>query len=139
MDLSKSGRKVTLIFFAAGIVTTAVSFAVGISDNPPGILLLYAGITLLMLGFVHRWRSVKRFLLLAGISLAGFVLFAIAHNGMYAFGIMADDIAFLNQVLGILGGTFFLIAVILCPVGVMVGGLGSIVMLISGKLRGSEV
>ena len=139
MDLAKGGRKVSLIFFAAGIVLTALSLAVGISDNPTGIFLLYTGITLLMLGFVHRWRSVKRFLMLTGISLAGFVLFAVAHNGMYAFGIMAADIAVLRQILGIFGGIFFLIAVILCPVGILVGGVGSIITLISGKLRKSEV
>ena len=139
MDLAKGGRKVSLIFFAAGIVLTALSLAVGISDNPTGIFLLYTGITLLMLGFVHRWRSVKRFLMLTGISLAGFVLFAVAHNGMYAFGVMTADIAVLRQILGIFGGIFFLIAVILCPVGILVGGVGSIITLISGKLSKSEV
>lgn len=121
--------------FTAGAVSVAAAFIVGISDNLPGILLLYTGITLVVVGFVHPWRSVKKFLILLGVSITGFFVFAVLHNGMYAFGMKAAGIAFLRQVFGIFGGIFFLIAVLLCPVGILVGSSGSIIIFILHRKR----
>lgn len=133
MNTYTGNKKVTLVFFIAGIVMTVTSLIMGISDNLPGIILLYSGLTVILLGFVHHWRSLKKFLVLLGISFGGFILFVILHNGMYALSIMTADIAVLKQILDIIGGAFFIIAVLVCPVGVVVGLTGSAVGLLHRK------
>ncbi len=133
MKTNTGNKKVTLVFFIAGIIMPITSLIMGISDNLPGIILLYTGLTALLLGFVHHWRSLKKFLILLGISFGGFILFVILHNGMYALSIIAADITVLKQILDIIGGAFFIIAVLVCPVGVVVGLTGSAVGLLRRK------
>lgn len=128
-------QKLSFLFIAIGAALTVAAFIAGISDNLPGILLLYTGITAVVVGFVHPWRSVKKFLILLGTSFAGFFVFVVLHNGMYAFGIKAAGIALLSRIFGIFGGIFFLIAVLLCPVGILVGSIGSIITFILSRKR----
>ena len=134
VDFAGHGR-ISLFLYLTGAVITGASFIMGISDNLPGILLLYAGLTVILIGIVLPWRNVKRFLLLFGVSFAGFFIFVVLHNGMYAFGIKSAGITFLRQIFGVLGGVFFLIAVILCPVGIVVGIIGSTVTFILSRKR----
>ena len=55
---------------------------------------------------------------------------------MYALSIIAVDNAVLKQILDIIGGTFFIIAVLICPVGVVVGLTGSVVSIIRREQQG---
>ena len=65
-------RTAQWILIAAGLLAGAASLLVGVSDNPPGILLLYAGLTCLAGAWVWNWRSPREFWKLLLISLAGF-------------------------------------------------------------------
>ena len=124
----KSSRKVTIILLAACAASLAVAFLIGISDNPPGLLLCYLSVTAFILAFVHTWRKVKYFLVLTGASLIGFFLFAVLHNVFYGLGQMAADLVVLKYLLDSLNVVSFLVAILLCPAGLLLGAIGSVIM-----------
>ena len=117
-------RKLSLIFIVICCVLLTAAFFVGISGNPPGLFLCYLATAALILAFVHRWRKLKSFLILLGISIIGFVVFVILHNVFYAFAEMTADIIILNYLLEFLHAVFFLIAVLVCPTGLLIGTIG---------------
>lgn len=88
-----------------------------------GILLLVA----VLKGGVLETK--KKFLLLTGASAAGFFAFVILHNLFYALAEMASSIGLLSSALEVVHAAFFLISVIVCPLGFIVGAIGSIVLL----------
>ena len=72
----------------------------------------------------------KKFLLLTGASAVGFLLFILLHNAVYGLFIHFFGAEFWN------GGdepVFFILAVIVCPLGFLVGATGSIVLAVRGK------
>jgi len=72
----------------------------------------------------------KKFLLLTGASAAGFIVFAFLHNAIYALFILWQGEGFWDRI-G-LGDEpfFFIMAVFVCPIGFLVGMVGSIVLAI---------
>ena len=69
----------------------------------------------------------KKFLLLTGASAAGFLLFILLHNAVYGLFIHFFGADFWN------GGDepfFFIMAIFVCPIGFLVGAVGSIVLAI---------
>ena len=69
----------------------------------------------------------KKFLLLTGASAVGFLLFVLLHNAVYGLFIHFFGADFWN------GGdepVFFVIAIFVCPLGFLVGAVGSIVLAI---------
>jgi len=117
------------VLVAIGCVTLAGGLIVGISDNPPGIALVYGGIICLVLAAVCRWRRPKSFLLLFAFSAAGFIVFAVLHNVFYAVG-ESVDISWVQSLMEALHVGAFLIALLLCPAGIVVGLVGWIAILI---------
>ncbi len=76
----------------------------------------------------------KKFLLLTGASAAGFIVSIALHNAIYGLFIHFFGANFWN------GGDepfFFIMAVIVCPLGFLVGAVGSIVLAIR-NLRMAE-
>ena len=49
------------------------------------------------------------------------------QNGFYALGTLTEDLAVLNTLMNYLEFGFFLIAVIVCPLGLLVGVIGTLV------------
>jgi hypothetical protein len=70
--------------------------------------------------------KLRRFLLLTGGSAVGFLVGVILHNLLYAAAILTEQITVLHYLFEILHALFFLIATILCPLGFLIGLLGSI-------------
>jgi len=73
----------------------------------------------------------KKFLLLTGASAVGFLVFVFLHNAIYALFIYFFGAEFWN------GGdepVFFIMAIFVCPLGFLVGAVGSIILAIK-KLR----
>lgn len=118
-----TGFGVRTALVAMGCLAIAGALIVGISDNPPGIALLYGGMVCLVLAAVCRWQRPKSFLLLLAFSALGFVVFAILHNLLYGLATMVD-LAWLKGMIRALHVAAFLIALLLCPVGVLVGLVG---------------
>ena len=127
----KCNRKTTLLWVVISCCCLAAAFIVGINDNLPGLALCYVAAISIILAFVHSWRRVKYFLIFMGASLVGFFVFVILHNVFYALGQMAADINILARVLDFFHAVFFLIAILICPAGFMVGAVGSIVTTIA--------
>jgi hypothetical protein len=134
----KRSRKVTLVLVTLCCVSLIVAFLIGISDNLPGLLLCYIAVTALILAFVHTWRRVKSFLILLGASLIGFPLFVILHNLFYALGQVAADVIVLGSLLEFLHAVFFLVAIMVCPPGVLIGAVGSVVTYCKGRQVSDE-
>ena len=79
-----------------------------------------------------KWFSLKKFLLLMGISAGAFIVSILLHNAIYGLVYVTmlnrpdlDEIA------------FFIIAVFLCPIAFLAGAVGSIVLGIK-KFRASK-
>jgi len=117
------------MFLAIGVAALVAAFMVGIDDNPPGILLLYAGCTSIILAPVHRWRSPKSFLYLLVGSTASLIVSAILHNVFHGLG---DDVfpnlpAAILWMLEAASIVFFWVALVLSPSGVLVGLVGRMI------------
>lgn len=123
---------ILLVF--CGLLTIAAA-AVGIDDNPPGILLAYLAATALVLALVHPWRTTRQFKLLLYVSLLGLALFVILNN---VFAAVAHDPstmgAFQKLMQGLAVAAFFL-ATLIFPAAFIVGAVGSVVMFIRSRLR----
>ena len=133
-DVKKS-RKVTFVFLAISCLSLIAAIIVGISDNWPGLLLCYAASGALILAIVHSWRKVWKYLVLLGGSVVGFGLGVLLHNFCYGLSKLTADIFVLHYLFEVLHVAFFLITVLVCPAGVLVGAAGSIIMAIMNFKR----
>ncbi len=68
----------------------------------------------------------KKFLILTGASAAGFFVSVLLHNFLYALAIITSQIALLSQLMEILHVIFFIIGIIVCPIGFLVGVVASL-------------
>lgn len=78
----------------------------------------------------------KKFLLLTGASAVGFPVFAVLHNLVYGLFIYFFGQDFWDRIGP--GGDepfFFILAVIVCPLGFLVGVIGTIILLKKAKRR----
>jgi hypothetical protein len=125
-------RRTAACLGIAGLLAIAAGI-VGISDNPPGILMLYAGASALVVAFVHPWRTSRPFRYLLYASVLGFVVFAVVHN---VFEVVAARMGGPSFVVAVLQGiqvAAFLIAVLICPPALVIGAVGAIVMWIRSR------
>jgi len=118
-------RKATLVLITLGCASLAGGLVIGVADNPPGLMLVYLAVAAWILAFAHRWRRPRSFLMLLGASLLGFPLFVVLHNLFYGLSEMAAGFVVLGHVLGFLEVVFFILAVLVCPPGVLIGAVGS--------------
>lgn len=93
------------------------------------ILFFLLGMILIILTLKLKIKDkLKVFLLLTGISSAGFLIGVILHNLLYALGIVFEHIVVLKYLMEILHVIFFFIAVPICPIGFLIGAIGSIIL-----------
>lgn len=76
----------------------------------------------------NRWP-----LILAGASFIGFFIGVFLHNFFYAAAIFTNHLPFFPLLFEILDGFFFIVAVLVCPLGFLVGTGGSIVLFIKER------
>ena len=123
-----------IILVALGALVVFLMF----SDNMDflagtNIFVLWGMFTLAGLGLVvmvyqaKLGGKLKIFLLLAGFAAAGFLVGVVLHNLFYALASMTTS-AILSGFLGFLEGTFFILAVIACPLALLVGIVGTLVL-----------
>lgn len=128
-------RTRTFILLAICCALAASALVVGVSDNPPGIALIFGAATALVLAFVHPWRTAKQFGLFLIASILGFVVFGILHNVFHGVAGEVESARTLQILLQGFGVAAFLIAVLICPPAVLVGAIGSVVMFIRNRRR----
>jgi hypothetical protein len=86
-----------------------------------GGALTLLGMALLFLTLKRRVEGIlKVFLLLAGASAIGMLIFGILHN-VVSFLVDTEE------------PVFFILAVLICPIGLLVGVIGTIILAIKGK------
>jgi len=89
-------------------------------------------------GEARGWR--KKFLMLTGASSAGFFVGVLLHNLVYGLFILLFGADFWDKVGP--GGDepfFFLFAIVVCPLGFLIGAGGSIMLFIKEKIESKRV
>ena len=119
-------RKLTITLLTVGGLLIGTSALMGISDNVPGITVLFTGIIFIFLAFIHLWRSAKSYLILILTSLVGGVFFAILHNLLEAAAENVANYPFLQSIMEVLSAGSFILAILVCPVGIFVGFFGAV-------------
>ncbi|MFC2003349.1 hypothetical protein ACFLV4_05335 [Chloroflexota bacterium] len=151
-NVSKSVRN-GFIFFAIASAYLMVFFSINRNVNLEivhvlGSLFLSVGV-IYLLSYVfydqaepklseRGLKVLKIFLLVAGISLAAFIISFFLHNATYGLLIHCFGVDFWDRI-GIADEpVFFFIAVIICPLAFAVGIIGSLVVFIKGLLSRSS-
>lgn len=94
-------------------------------------LLLILSILLIVItpkSTIHE--KLKKFLLLTGASVAGFAVFSFLHNLFYGLGMLASHLTVLSYLMEVLHVGCFIISIFICPLGFLIGIIGTIVLLI---------
>jgi hypothetical protein len=123
---------IILVVLAALVVFLIFSGDMGILAGA-NIFILWGMLTLAGLGLVLMVYNaklsgkVKIFLLTCGYAAAGFLAGVLLHNLFYALASMTAS-AFLGGLLAFLEGAFFILAVLVCPLALLVGALGTLVL-----------
>ena len=100
----------------------------------PFFIFFLLGILLIYLTLKQKVGGVlKRFLILTGSSATGFFVFVFLHNFFYGLGIIANQIPVLSLMMEILHAAFFIIAIFVCPLGFVIGVIGTTVVFIKKK------
>ncbi len=101
-----------------------------------GIILILLGGYLIALTLKQKVEGkLKKFLMLTGVSAAGFFVFAFLHNIFYGLAQITSHITVLSYLMRALEVIFFLIAIFACPIGFLVGVIGSIVLLVKERKK----
>jgi hypothetical protein len=96
----------------------------------PLIVFFLLGVALLVFTLLEKVSGrLKGFLLLTGASAAGYFLFVLLHNAFYALGTISGDLSIIGPLVDFLGAAFFFMAILVCPLGFLVGAIGSVVLL----------
>jgi len=96
----------------------------------PFIVFSLLGIILIVLILREKIEGVlKKFLILTGVSAGGFFVSIFLHNAFYALGVITNQIIILNYLVEVINVGFFIIAIFVCPLGFLIGVIGSIVLL----------
>ncbi len=95
--------------------------------NRLGLGLFFLAAFVLVAAAIHPWRRPRSFAKLALWSLLGIPVFAVLHNVFYAIGEIVEDVPVLPMVFEFLHVAAFIVALVLCPVGVVIGVVGWIV------------
>jgi len=100
----------------------------------PFFLFFLLGIILIFLALKQKVeKSLKRFLILIGGSATGFFLFVLLHNLFYGLEIITSQISILSLIMEILHTVSFIIAIFVCPLGFVIGAIGTIAVFIKKK------
>ena len=98
-----------------------------------GVLLILGGGALIFFTIKRKVEGkLRMFQLLAGASALGIPVFGVLHNVAYMLGIMwFGESAWDNGDEPV----FFILAAIVCPLGLLVGGIGSIILIRQRRRR----
>lgn len=130
----RAGRLLTALLLLAAVALIAAGAALGISDNPPGLVLVYLGVAAAIVAWVHRWREPRSFLRLFYGAVIAFAVFALLHNLGYAVA-SVTELRWLRGVWEALAAGAFVLAVVVAPAAFVVGLVGLGVAWLLGRRR----
>lgn len=134
-------RLITIIFsflILAFLFILGQFFVPAIRDFSRGSLLFLApfavffllGVALIVATVKKRVKGkLKKFLVLTGVSAAGFFVSVLLHNFLYALAVLTVNIKILHCLFEFLHAAFFLIGLLACPLGFLIGAAGSVILL----------
>ena len=108
----------TISLFGIGVVLIVIASIIGVSDNPPGIVLFYAGLISLFFSVLHPWKKAINYAILAGVCIGIFLLGLLVITILDKLGSSQS-----MKIDGILEGTVFFI----CIPGIVVSVIGAII------------
>lgn len=130
-----TNRKWTLSLLCIGTILIIAGNLVGISDNPPGIVMVFLGMILLFFALIHSWRKPSYYLILAGIS-AGIIFLIFLGIYIYASLFLKPGSANVPTAAGNFFEAFFMLTIIfICMPGIIAGLLGAIIRGVQKKTQ----
>ena len=131
LSVNESSRqKSNLIILAFAVSLVIVGLILSSRCNSLAVALIYSGVSIGIVTYIHHWRDPLSFLILIGLSIVGFPVFVVLHNAFYAFGEISKNIFLLKNIFEILHALFFIIAVAICPTGLFIGIIGLLLTLL---------
>jgi len=79
--------------------------------------------------------TLKKFLILTGLCAVGFFVSVFLHNAFYALGIITNRIMILSYLMNALNIIFFFVAIFICPLGFLLGIIGSMAVFIKKRKK----
>lgn len=135
--LKKCVSSLKFLFSAVLVLTVIVILLMLFPDTislGPNVLIIWVLLALSGIGLIIATYKkgikgkIKLFLLCAGFSSAGFFVGVVLHNMFYALGILTEDLVILNALMNALEVGFFIAAVVICPIGLLAGIIGTLVL-----------
>ena len=99
----------------------------GLSLGSAGVIPAYLGAVVILAGYIMSWRQPRYYFILALVSLVCFPAGVLLHNVFYALNELYGHILVLHGMFEFLHAAFFVLAVIISPVGVFIGIVGWII------------
>lgn len=139
VTMSQKENTLTIIFYllvAVFILAISIIFIPAFRGFLSGTFMIISGVILVILGSVLIGLTLvqkvegklKKFLMLTGASATGFFVFVLLHNIFYALEQVTNHITILSYLMKAFEVIFFLIAIFACPIGFLIGVIGTIVM-----------
>ena len=139
VETSQKENTLTIIFYLLAVffvLAISTIFIPVFREYVSGTFMIISGVILVILGSILIGLTLvqkiegklKKLLMLTGASAAGFFVFALLHNIFYALAQVTSHISILNYLMKAFEVIFFLIAIFACPIGFVIGVIGSIVM-----------
>jgi hypothetical protein len=125
---------VFLVIMCMFFVPPVTEFIQGPIFLLPFIVFSLLGAALLFLTAKSKTKGkYRKLLILTGVSAVGFFISILLHNLLYALAIVSSHIIILKYLFEFLHATFFIIGVIVCPLGFAIGAISTIVILIKKR------
>lgn len=121
------------IFLVGALVALIAALIVGVSDNPPGVVLAYLASAFLVSAFTTRWTRPRPFLMLVGWAILGFGVTAVLHNVFDALAQLGGGLPVIPALAGAVSVIAFFLAVLIAPAALIVGLAGAVVTGLRGR------
>jgi len=139
VETSQKENTLTIIFYLLAVffvLAISTIFIPVFREYVSGTFMIISGVILVILGSILIGLTLvqkiegklKKLLMLTGASAVGFFIFILLHNIFYALAQVTSHISILNYLMKAFEVIFFLIAIFACPIGFVIGVIGTIVM-----------
>jgi hypothetical protein len=118
-----------LIMFSQGFNDSFRKYFAPVFFSLSGLLFLLGVVLLWQIKKENPAGKIRKFLFLTGLCAVGFLASVILHNLFYALAEVAVDVTALNYLLQGIEAAFFVIAIFVCPIGLLVGIIGTLLLL----------
>lgn len=123
-----------LVILSILVVLNMLAPDIGLMPGPYVFILwilhFATGVGLIVTTYREKITGKRKFYLLSsGFSSAGFLLGVVLHNLLYALGTITENLVIVNKIINFFAVAFFLAATIVCPVGFIVGMVGTLIIL----------